>query len=240
MPDSLVTILARYNDNTAGDISAADGRANMTGLWRQIHAPYSVDNAADVWWQGDSAGMTTVTITGTQTITEIDGHLSVRFSGQSSGDFNGLFKAHTFSVGDSFATRIRSMGTSEDYTMTGIAFTNGTVGTSDIVAAYPYRQVANGVFNAGHGTLTNFATNSWNLPGMFYGGPFNDAVYARITYTASNSFTIAFSPDGVSWSSFGQAAVSKTMTPTHFGVIWSKFGGAVESLASFGPVCKLA
>src|SRR5690606_13056067 len=75
--------------------------------------PWAVDltdnaDAADVVWDGSkAAAMTTVTVTGTQTITEKQGVLSVLFSGQGTQDYNCLLKAHTFVVGDSFAVPVR-------------------------------------------------------------------------------------------------------------------------------------
>lgn len=239
MPLTLAQMLALLPDNTAGDISAVDARNVVTAIVHGQRAPYSVDDAEDIWWESDSAGMTVVTVTGTQTITEKDGHLSVRFSGQSASDFNGIFAARTFAVGDSFATRIRSVGSNENYNMTAIAFTDGTASTSNVVAAYPYSQSASASFNAGHGTLTAFTTNSWSVVQTAHGF-LSHGVYARLTYTAANTFTVSYSPDGSSWTSFGQADLSKTMTPTHVGVMWSKFAGAAEAVASFGPICKLA
>lgn len=240
MPLTLAQMLALLPDNTAGDISAADARNVVTAIVRGQRAPYSVDDAADVWWEGNIGDFTTVTITGTQTVTEKDGFLAVEYSGQSSLDRNGVLKSRSFSVGDSFAVRIRFLGPAGQYSLQGLTFTDGTADTSNMIEVVVYTSNSNDASVAfHHGTLTNVSTSAWGNALKAH-APWNDGVYLRLTYSASNSFLGEASPDGVNWTSFGNAATAKTMTPTHFGLVWGKEGGANESLVSFGPLCKLA
>src|SRR5690606_10699367 len=79
--DALIVVLP-----SGGTSSGGGGRGG----------PWAVDltdnaDAADVVWDGSkAASMTTVTVTGTQTITEKQGVLSVLFSGQGTQDYNCL------------------------------------------------------------------------------------------------------------------------------------------------------
>lgn len=240
MPLTLAQMLALLPDNTAGDISAADMRDVVAAIARGQRAPHSVDDADDVWWESDIGDFTTVTVTGTQTVTEKDGFLSVKYSGQSGGDHNGVLKAHTFSIGDSFATRIRLFGPAGQVSFGGLVFTDGTTSAANAIQVSGYVDAANNTLvDTLHGTLTAMGSEGFSITAR-NAFPWLDGLYVRLTYTASNSFTAHFSPDGATWSVLGQSAVSKTITPTHFGVTWSKEGGSVESVVSFGPICKLA
>lgn len=231
------TLLA---DNTSGDISAVDMRDVIKGLWRRQIAPYTVDNAADVYWESNSGDFTTVTVTGSQTITEREGILSVLFASQTANDLNAFLKARTFSVGDTFATRIRIYGQDTNFGMGGIAFTDGTASTSNVAAALAYNQTGAAQVAAWHGTLDNVATSAWNISGS-ENFPWSDGVYVSLEYDAANTFIAQYSADGISWSMLGQTSFAKTMTPTHFGPVWSRWGGGASVMtASFGPFCKLA
>lgn len=210
---------------------------------RRLWAPYALSpygSVGDVWWENNIADFTTVTITGTQTIIEKDGFLAVEYSGQEGLDRNGVLKSHSFSVGDKFAVRIRFLGAAGQYTLQGLAFTDGTAGSSNMMEVVVYTSnLDNAAVAAHHGTLTNVSTSAWGNA-LKAQVPWNDGVYLRLTYSASDSFLAEASPDGINWTSFGNAATSKAMTPTHVGLVWGKEGGSVESLVNFGPICKVA
>lgn len=240
MPLTLAQMLALLPDNTAGDISAADARNVVTAIVRGQRAPYSVDHADDVWWESNIGDFTTVTITGTQTVTEKDGYVAVEYSGQSAADYNGLFKARSFSVGDSFAVRVTAVGPASQFSIPGLAFTDGVVGGSNVIQTTAYATNSDvATIAVLHGTLTNVDTSAWSNAGKS-AHPWLDGIIIRLTYAASNSFQGEVSIDGTHWTSFGNGATAKTMTPTHVGLTWSKEGGANESLVSFGPLCRLA
>lgn len=223
-----------------GSNTAAEMRAIIEDLTKKSWAPYSIDDAADVWWQSNIGDFTTVTVTGTQTVTEKDGYVAVAYSGQSAADYNGVFKARTFAIGDSFAVRLRSLGPAAEYSVPGLAFTDGVVAGSNVLQVIAYVTNGNNANIAvSHGTLTNVATSAWSNAdkGAF---PWLDGIVVRLTYSAANSFLGQVSIDGVHWTSFGNAATAKTMTPTHVGLTWGKEGGAGSSYVSYGPLCKLA
>lgn len=203
-----------------------------------LRAPYLIGDADDVLWLSDIGDFTEVDPTGTTTWTERAGLASAKFAGQSNADLGALLKAHTFVVGDEFATRLRFLGEDTNHTMVGLAFTDGVIATSNVVAGIAYNGDGTAKVSDWHGTLTNLATAVAVHDGL-QTLQWSDGVYVKLIYSAANSFEIQWSPDGVSWSNFGTAAFAKTMTPTHFGPVVSRFGGAGDGLGSFGPLAKL-
>lgn len=232
-------------DSAASDAKKKVKAANLPGnaasldvLKRLIIAPYSLVDAEDVMWDSDIGDFTQVTVSGSQTVTERDGSLSVLFAGQSAADFNALLKARTFSVGDAFCTRLRSSGPATNHNMIGLVFTDGTSDTSNEVSGVVYNGDGTAKFSIWHGTLTSI-TNVAVFENQHI-LPWNDGAYVKVIYDASNSFEVQWSADGTSWSNLGQGAFAKTMTPTHFGLVWSRWGGSLTATASFGPICKMA
>jgi hypothetical protein len=196
-------------------------------------------DAFDIQWDGSqSAGMTTVTVTGSQTLTEKTGVLSVKFSGQGSQDHNCLLIAHSFSIGDSFAVPLRYAGNA-GFGLAGVIFTDGTTSAANAVAAHIQQHSNEGharVYTR-HGTLTAMGTVSAVFNQQSNQVPW---LWLRLTYQASNTFRKEISPDGISWSTVGIADVSKTMTPTHVGLCWTVENSAGDGIATFGPLLKLA
>ncbi len=194
----------------------------------------------DVLWAGSNyaTDFTQVTVSGSQTVIEVNGLLSVVFSGQTSGDWNPALKAHTFSIGDSFAVPIQVMINDGSLMSAGIIFTDGTASSSNGIVAHLQHNVNEDFWRTylRHGTLTAMSTVSTqrNVPhglGTFW---------LRLTYQAANSFRKEYSADGFTWSTLGISDESKTMTPTHFGVGWTMDGDSNDGLVSFGPIQKLA
>lgn len=211
---------------------------------RRLLAPYATlpyGNAEDVWWDGDDLNdFTTVTVSGTQTITERDGVLSVKFADQSGGDYNGVFKARTFAIGDSFATKLSALRPNGQFSIHGLAFTDGVLSTSNVIQAIAYADVDTTLVGSSHGTLTNVATSAWADDNKHVPPWAEHGMIIRLTYSAANSFLSEFSIDGITWTSFENAAAAKTMTPTHVGLTWSTETGTTERAASYGPLCKVA
>lgn len=237
MPLTLAQMHTLISDGGAN--TAADMRDVITAIVHGQRAPYSVDAPEDVWWEGDIGDFTHIDPTGTSVRTEKDGFLSVRFSGQGSGDVGCLLKPHTFTIGDRFATHIRSLGKDHDtHTMVFFSLTDGVVASSQIVTAMIYQDFDR--VSAWWGTITTLNNTEW-IRHTVFDWPLA-GIHIAIEYVAADTFQIYLSPDGVSWSDFGAVDIADgalTMTPTHFGVGWSAFGGSTEGLASFGPICKI-
>lgn len=240
MPLTLSQMLALLPDNVTGNISAQDLRDVVTATIRGERAPYSVDDADDVWWESDIGDFTKVEPTGTATATEGDGFLSVLFSGTSSDDFTCWLKPVTFATGDEWVVPVKVFGIN-NHNMAGICFTDGITTGSNIVAFVGYVSSTDNQtrVHAFHGTITSAGTAVTMLDsnGQLQR---SDAFYLKLAYPTSNTFRHWLSPDGISFSRLGAADISKTMTPTHVGVCVSKFGGASDGIANFGPLCKVA
>lgn len=204
-----------------------------------VIAPYSLGDGEDVLWDSDLGDFTQVTSSGTQTVTERDGSLSVKFSGQAAGDLNGRVKARTFTIGDAWATRLRLGGAVNNHNMLGLCFADGNTPSANCVVGLAYNGDGSAKVSSWHGTLENLASNV-RVDDSQHQLPWNDGVYVRLVYVAANTFAVEWSIDGTSFTNFGTASFAKTMTPTHFGPVWSKWGGASDGLGNVGPLCKLA
>lgn len=203
-----------------------------------VLGPATPDDTFIRWGSGET--LTTVTVSGSQTLIEAAGVLSVRFAGQGAQDYNCILKPHTFTIGDTFmaATRLLSLSTAGQIASAGLIFTDGTVAGSNAVAAHlqynggdiPDRVIIR------HGTLNAMTTAVTLRITGFY-----DRYWLRLAYQAANSFLLGLSLDGVgAGSAFGGVAQAKAMTPTHVGVCWSKDNTSGDGLASFGNVRKVA
>lgn len=240
MPLTLAAMLALFNDNTSGDISAADGRDVISSLWR-IADPALVrgEDADDVNWDGnDVAAGTTLTVTGSQTITEGDGMVSVNYTGQSANDLNAVIFARTISVGDKWRvpTRLLASNADTNFSMIGVVFADGTASTSAISGGMFYIQAA-----ADHMEPIDGTFGSVVLPQSITFTPylqgFGPWVWFEIEYVSSNTFRTRLSLDGLSFLDMGTTEAT-TLTPTHVAIVWSKWGTAGTAIATFGPLTK--
>lgn len=235
MPLTLAQMHALIADG--GNNTAEDVRDVIEALWKQMHAPWSLDNDDDVWWQGDLGDFTEVNPSGNLTPTEGDGFLSVFFEGQSNTHLSALLKARTFVVGDSWSVAVDILGNSNNHNMAGLVFTDGVVAGSNCVAAFPYNGDGSYKASIWHGTLNNLNTNVLVADGM-QDLPFR--AHIRIDYVSANTWQAFFSPDGVTWTGMTSTSFSKTMTPTHFGLCLSRWNSAPGGVARFSPIIKLA
>lgn len=242
MPLTLTQMLALIPDNTSGDVTPADMRDVVTAIVRELRAPYSVDDADDVWWDGDIGDFTTLTITGNEAVTEGAGRLSVTFNDQSANDLNCVLKAHTFAVGDSFVVPISMFGSVENYSIAGLVFADGTTSAANAVATCLERPEDPDTLFVRTGTLTAMTTLGTAATFAWADDLVHGPLYLRLTYQAANTWRPAWSIDGFSWLSLNESDVTFTLTPTHFGVCWSAWGATTDNFrqVSFGPISKLA
>lgn len=240
---SLSALQALLPDNTDRDISPQDLRdflvsADWWATQRAWGLPVETPGDDDILWDG-SESMTTVTVTGTQTVTQGYGRCSVSFQDQAVNDFNCLLKARTFSVGDTFVMPLTPhMQTLENFSFSGLVFTDGTTAASNAVASFAYLQTAatGMVVEGASGTLTNMT-----LSGTIIGNLIQASIWVRLIYTASNSFHAAFSRDGVHW--VNSHNLTPTLTPTHIGILWSSWNAsATDGIREtiYGPIVQTA
>jgi len=244
--DDHITALA---DNTGGDITAN----TIRDIVETCHPPYfgsEGGDTADYLWDGDLSGFTELDVTGTTTWTESRGRVSCLVNGTTAGDTNVQLKARTFTAGDAFVVPILGLfapDAAAGEVAAGLVFADGAVaGSNCVIANVKFVNVAVGAdLNAGyilegsHGTLTANTTVPWSSDAEGGPGPLS-MVFCKIVFTSTSAYTVSFSPDGITYSSFGEAAFDPTMTtPTHVGLVcWNE--GAVDAIVTFGPLMKVA
>lgn len=224
---------------TGGNNTAADVRTVVQALWRHAKGPYSLNNAADVWWQSNVGDFTEVTVTGDQTVQENDGSLSIAFGGQTANDWNAFLKPVSFSIGDAWATRVSLISMYNTFIGVGLCFTDGTTGAANALVGHTQYESNPDPFVVGrHGTLTAMTNAPWIAAGRSVE---SDEIYFRLTYVAANTFRVEVSKDGLLYDNWDEADISMTMTPTHVGVAFTaSVPFTLPALANIGPICKVA
>lgn len=223
--------------------------SSIAPAWmRQLSGPLTPGggDADDVYWNGaDLAGnFTEQTVSGTATWTEQDNLLSALINNQTVNDVTAQLQPVTFTIGDEWVVPILGHLSPDPITghhAAGIIFTDGTATTSN--AVWGHAQFVHGdptqvgvTFVGRTGTLTDLSTAPWISDAATNDGNF---LYLKLKYSAANTFIFSLSPNGVMFSVFGEADISKTMTPTHVGVAaW--IASANDAIVTFGPLRKTA
>lgn len=242
MPTSLSAMLALVNDNTSGDISAADHRTTIQGLWDWIpptekykmgRQAGETAHAADDFFTSIT-GYTEVDVTGTTTWSATRGGATVVFAGQSANDFGAFLKAVPVAgVPITIETHVMDTLGQADNPTRGLIFTDGTASTSN-VAAFGKLVTAGGQNESYQftGTLTSITATA--LAGAARQTTMdNGQAFTRFVWKAANTFAWSVSPDSETWTDFGRADLSTTFTPTHMGFFVSAWGATGTQIASF-------
>lgn len=240
MPTSLAAMLALINDNTSGDISAADVRTTIQGLYDWIPATekYKMGrlagetaHASDDFFTAYT-GYTEQAPTGTVTWAASRGGLSAKFVSVASADIAATLKAvpaagmpctiETCIITEAFRAEANNGA--------GLIFTDGTAATSNIAAFGPMTTAGATGLSVPSGTLTA-ATSNVTTAGTT---PTNySEVFLRWVWSAANTFELAVSPDGEAWVDFSLTTFSRTFTPTHMGLWVTNWGAATQNVAAF-------
>jgi hypothetical protein len=214
-----------------GDLLVFDG-SNWVPYVRSVITTYPGHGDDDEFDDESKTGITELTVSGSATWTESYGVLSAVFDSQSAGDFAAALKSLTPNTAPvTVETAVRFLTRSETNPMIGVGFTDGVVAASNCAAT----MIATGsllgqlIFSAASGTLTNMSVPADVGDVELH----SDRLWLRCIWTAANTFELAVSADGISWTKFGIADTSKTMTPTHFGVFVSGWSQTFKSTASF-------
>ena len=171
-----------------------------------------------------------LTVTGTHTVTESRGVLSVVFDDQSSADYNALLKSMTPSSAPvTIETRLQLVGDFEANNVVGIVFSDGTTSTDNIAAVDVNFPGTNETINVRNGTFTAIGNDS----NATINARATAAIYLRLGWTATNTFVANISTDGVTWTRLSTTAMTRTLTPTHFGLTWTKWGATNPAVATF-------
>lgn len=226
---SAESAIAAVDDSGAN--TASEVRAALTSIleaspeWVRLLSPESSTTSDDDYFDDASlTGWTTLNTSGTYTATEGNGVYSVNMTAAgSANDYNAIGKAVTISVGDIWETcvRIASDIDSLGLIFGGIAMSDGIVATSNLAAMEvginEATDTTSQIVAGRKGTFTNEVSSGSGLSVRNQFGLY----YLRIKYTASNSFDVYFSPDGVSWKNV--TTISQTLTPTHIALVWNSW-----------------
>lgn len=115
-------------------------------------------------------------------------------------------------------------------TFAGICFTDGTANTSNVIFAALANiggQVTLASYSGTITALANVHLQDSQLPGE------GEPMYLRLCWKSANTWRIAFSIDGITWTNQGTGDLSFTQTPTRLGVFVSAYGTAGDKSARF-------
>lgn len=216
-------------------------------LWRPGDPRW--DNSPDkVWWQGNTVATrgTTVTVTGSQTITEVaddSPRVSVTsIASISANDCNCVLFPALIAVGQRWRAWVRVQTSSDNQFLMGfLLMTDGTTSAANLAANMLYYNT-NGTFisQGVGGTLTSISliTGATSLGG---GALKRAGFILELEYVSANTWSQrVFGADGVT-SIFEQTSWSQALTPTHIGIGWSNWGGSPNTPSvHFGPLYRVA
>lgn len=232
---------------SAGSLTAT-GSSSVPG-WMSWFV--GTTDANNFYWAGSdlSGSFTAQTVTGSATWAENGNSIQALAANQTADDAAVQLIAKTISIGDSWLLAVNSTILGSDvgnstlgYRAAGIVMADGTGTGANCVIGHV--QVDNGgssyvtVLVGRTGTLTNINTAApWVSQNQQHG--IGGWVFIKLKYSAANTFQLSFGPSPYQLSAFGEADISKTMTPTHVGLFVSQNGNAGTALAQFGPLKKV-
>lgn len=213
-----------------GGTGASMDEADPYGIHHRLSGSSADDDEFDT---DTSASYTQVTPTGSVTWAVVNHAVSGLCSGQSANDLCAFLKAMTLADGEAFETNIQTISIQASYAMMGLVITDGTLTTSNAIAALVYNDSVNAlVCQLWKGTLTNLSTN---INTVTLGSAVRSPSYRiRLKRTSSTSFNWLISTShGGQYSALGTSGGDPGFTPTHAGVCVSVWGGSNIVIASF-------
>ena len=236
MPTSLAAMLALFNDNTSGDISAADGRTVIQALYDWIptdvkflagRLPSETAHASDDFFTAYS-GYTEQTPTGTATWAAGHGGLGVKFDDQAGNDMAATLKAIPGGPPLTIQTCWQIAVITGSNPGVGLVLSDGTTATSNVAGFGSFGGFAMATVT---GTLTNATTSAQTA--IDRTNLLQGILHVRLVWVSANNFAWAISPDGSNWTDWGVAAFSTSFTPTHMGLWVSTWSNTVPGAAVF-------
>lgn len=221
MPDSLATMLASFNDNTSGDISAADGRGIIQALYdwippeqkyRMGRLPGETAHADDDFFTAYS-GYTEQTPTGSATWAAGRSGLTVAWNSVGAEDMAFTVKAiPAAGVPITIETSFVAEMTNNANPGLGLVFTDGTGSGANVAGAGI-------VMTGGNPQMFRFSGTAGSYGAAGHSPSATEIPhFLRLTWISSNLFGWSISPDGETWTDWSAADFAKTITPTHMGL----------------------
>lgn len=243
MPLTLAQMLALFNDNTSGDISAADGRDVVTALydWVPPVEKYKTGRLAgetahanDDFFEDDTLAGTAINHSATATWSEKYGRMSVKVQDNASPSY---FVARVFSMTPSAApvtleTCWQSFGSAAVNEQSHyFGFSEGNTSTSKILGwlyyvngTSPTIYEVEGTF-ASVGFTANYAVHLMNMGPLFF----------RCVWTATDTVKIGVSPHPDLFTGLNIAAHVRAaaISPTHYFVGAGNIDTAIDMVAAW-------
>lgn len=201
--------------------------------WQDVLVTRPYGDTDDEFDDGDHSGLAKVTL-GSTAWTESNGILSCLFSGQSTDETAAALESlSTIGIGSGVQTAVRLM-TREDTANAGPIFSSGGTTTDSVIwqhaSLVPGSSELNLVLRSGTYADTSTSHFSVTMDPMIGGW-----IHMRLVWVSVNTFRAWWSPDGISWSDFGQGsfAIAGVNPPTRMGVGVSARGGSGDKIASF-------
>ncbi len=195
--------------------------------------PSETAHAADDFFDDDDhTAWTQVNIAGTFTPIEARGLLSLKSSGDTASDLNGMVKSiDSLEAPVTIETAVRVHGSGATGAgNAAIGFTDGTIGSSAVALTRIWAAASQTRFDAGTLTAFDSAGTNYMTRGVAY---ITTHLFLRCIWKSANTFRIMISPDGVSWDDIAGVNISRTITPTHFGLFVSNYGQGDAAIASY-------
>lgn len=228
--DAIEALEAKVGIDDSTDATSLDARVARDA----VYPPFAPAGDDDEFDDGSFSGWTAVNSgSHNPTITEDNDRASFLLPGSdAAGETHAYMKAQTMSAGtSSIEICFDVAGRLTDTLVVGCMFANGaSYGAGAQVALWlgmgattPARMYLTGWTS--YNSLPETATNA-DLQRAFAG-----SLFLRLKYSASNTFRAYISCDGISYIDFF-GAVSKTLSPTHYGFFMSTYGGGEPQLVS--------
>lgn len=202
----------------------ADANPHIGDLaWRNRRAAHAGDDEFDqgaldpAWTLQATSGTATPTVGGDV--------LSVVNANQNSLGTCVLIRPITIAAGGYIETALRCFGTAGNLVV-GLCFTDGTGAAANLAACTIDVKGNNLTFRTG--VVNNQSANGTNVTGISYSSMVGGWIYLRETWVSANTFRCEISLDGVTYSAFGGADSTKTMTPTQMGLFFSTYGAGTQ------------
>lgn len=209
MPMTLAQMQALFNDNTAGDISAADGRDVIEGLYEQDQGAPPVDG--DFSWVNQNSAVLNV---------NTRGHISIIAPHNASGSLSCRVKSAP-ATPYTITARCGFSSVSKDFHAAGLLFREA--GTGEITTFGP-------AFNVSQKTSVFLWASATSFGSSYASVPAEVPQWLRIADNGTNRI-YSTSADGENWVDYFSHGRTSDMTPDQVGFFVNAQNGAVPNLS---------
>lgn len=149
--------------------------------------------------------------------------------GDASSELHAQMLSHTLAVGETLETACRIAGRPQTVDVGALVIADGTAyGAGSQIAVLLYN--ATGTLNVAGFYLTGYSAVSSSVGAVAVAAN-SPGVHLRMKRTASTTYDLSWSPDGVSWLAI--VTLTSSLTPSNIGLAASTWSGSLPMVASF-------